>query len=272
MVDAWLSFMSTTVREEYEVGDLDPVGVLEAAAEAEQAERRAGLPQAGASLRTGPTCTPPLTTPVSRPPAGPALLAGRVPGRRRDTGRGGVHAGTLRPRPGHVPVRRGPASSPTPSTCATACLMLWIRLSRLEVPAWQARRVTTADPPPPPGRRDLGRRTPGRAATTAGRRGHRPPRRPAVGGLRPKDHEDREDGAGRLGHHPPRAEGTDFLGTSHLEATGDTLTLKAFYDHVCRVRPPAVPRRRHLTPLGARKIKALGILTGQPVARQARRR
>ena len=35
--------MSTTVREEYEVGDLDPVGVLEAAAEAEQAERRAAF-------------------------------------------------------------------------------------------------------------------------------------------------------------------------------------------------------------------------------------
>jgi hypothetical protein len=35
--------MSTTVREEYEVGDLDPVGVLEAAAQAEQAERRAAF-------------------------------------------------------------------------------------------------------------------------------------------------------------------------------------------------------------------------------------
>src|ERR671912_2219539 len=35
--------MSTTVREEDEVGDLDPTGVLEAAAEAEQAERRAAF-------------------------------------------------------------------------------------------------------------------------------------------------------------------------------------------------------------------------------------
>ena len=33
--------MSTTVREEYEVGDLDPSGVLEAAAAAERAERHA---------------------------------------------------------------------------------------------------------------------------------------------------------------------------------------------------------------------------------------
>ena len=35
--------MSTTVREEYEVGDLDPTGVLEAAAEAERIEREAAL-------------------------------------------------------------------------------------------------------------------------------------------------------------------------------------------------------------------------------------
>ena len=35
--------MSTTVREEHEVGDLDPTAVLEAAAEAEQTERRAAF-------------------------------------------------------------------------------------------------------------------------------------------------------------------------------------------------------------------------------------
>ena len=35
--------MSTTVREAYEVGDLNPTGVLEAAAEAERAERRAAF-------------------------------------------------------------------------------------------------------------------------------------------------------------------------------------------------------------------------------------
>jgi hypothetical protein len=35
--------MSTTVREEYEVGDLDPTAVLQAAAQAEQAERRAAF-------------------------------------------------------------------------------------------------------------------------------------------------------------------------------------------------------------------------------------
>jgi hypothetical protein len=35
--------VSTTVREEHEVGDLDPAGVLEAAAAAERAERAAAF-------------------------------------------------------------------------------------------------------------------------------------------------------------------------------------------------------------------------------------
>ena len=82
----------------------------------------------------------------------------------------------------------------------------------------------------------------------------------------PEEHEDRENDA-HAGWdvtltHP---EATDFLGTSRLEATGDTLTLKAFYDQVC-----AVAHQLFLDgdtdPLGVRKIKALGILTGQPAA------
>ena len=48
--------MSTTVREEYEVGDLDPVGVLEAAAEAEQSRTTRRVPQA------------PARRPLGRPP------------------------------------------------------------------------------------------------------------------------------------------------------------------------------------------------------------
>ena len=35
--------MSTMIRERFEVGDLDPAAVLEAAAEAERTERRAAL-------------------------------------------------------------------------------------------------------------------------------------------------------------------------------------------------------------------------------------
>ena len=88
----------------------------------------------------------------------------------------------------------------------------------------------------------------------------------AIAAYDPETHEDREDDA-QAGWdvtltHP---EATDFLGTSHLEATGDTLVLKTFYDQVC-----AIAHQLFLdgdtSPLGVRKIKAIGILTGQPAA------
>ena len=93
----------------------------------------------------------------------------------------------------------------------------------------------------------------------------------AIAAYDPETHEDRENDAQADWDvtltHP---EATDFLGTSHLEATGDTLVLKAFYDHVC-----AVAHQLFLDgdqdPLGVRKIKALGILTGQPAAPASRR-
>ena len=56
VVDAWLSPMSTTVREEYEVGDLDPVGVLEAAADGRTSRTTSRVPQA------------PARRPLGRPP------------------------------------------------------------------------------------------------------------------------------------------------------------------------------------------------------------
>ena len=94
----------------------------------------------------------------------------------------------------------------------------------------------------------------------------------AIAQYDPEVQEKREDDATAgwdvtLTHPDP----TDFAGTSHLEAHGDTLTLKAFYDLVC-----ALAHQLFLDgdtdPLGARKIKALGILTGQPHdGRQTRR-
>ena len=83
----------------------------------------------------------------------------------------------------------------------------------------------------------------------------------AIAQYDPEEHEQREDDATAgwdvtLTHPDP----TDFAGTSHLEARGDTLTLKAFYDLVC-----AVAHQLFLDgdtdPLGVRKIKAIGIIT-----------
>ena len=141
--------------------------------------------------------------------------------------------------------------------------LLWKRVSRLEVPAWQARRVARQT-----------HRLPKAAAIWVDEqladRGSCGPVvvdrlvAHAIAAYDPEDHEDRENDAQAgwdvtLTHPDP----TDFLGTSHLEATGDTLTLKTFYDQVCgsptSCSSTATPHR-----LGVRKIKAIGILTGQP--------
>ena len=143
--------------------------------------------------------------------------------------------------------------------------LLWKRLSRLEVPAWQARRVARQT-----------HRLPKAAAIWVDEqladRGTCGPVivdrlvAHAIAAYDPETHEDRENDA-HAGWdvtltHP---DATDFLGTSHLEATGDTLVLKAFYDQVC-----GIAHQLYLdgdtSPLGVRKIKALGILTGQPAA------
>ena len=144
--------------------------------------------------------------------------------------------------------------------------LLWKRVSRLEVPAWQARRVA----------RQTHRLSKAAAIWVDEQLADRGTCGPvivdrlvahAIAAYDPEEHEDREDQS-KAGWdvtltHP---EATDFLGTSHLEATGDTLVLKDVLRPGLRHRPPAVPRRRHLDPLGVRKVKALGILTGQPAA------
>ena len=97
----------------------------------------------------------------------------------------------------------------------------------------------------------------------------------AIAKFDPETHEDRENDATADSDvslsHP---EATDFAGTSHLEARGDTLTLKAFYDLIC-----ALAHQLFLDgdtdPLGARKIKAIAMIvalaTGQPRRPPSRR-
>ena len=144
--------------------------------------------------------------------------------------------------------------------------MLWKRLERLEVPAWQARRVAhQTHRLPYAGARWVDEQL-------AGRTGCGPVIvdrlvAQAIAQFDPEEHQKREDDAKDDSDvtltHP---EATDFAGTSHLEARGDTLTLKAFYDLVC-----ALAHQLHVDgdpdPLGARKVKAIGMIvalaTGQ---------
>ena len=260
--------MSTTVREEYEVGDLDPGGVLEAAAEAERGRTTRRVPQA------------PARRPLGRPPPrhrrhrGRDVRWGGAPGRRvtrrrRHPGRGGVHPGTVRVGVGHVPVGRGPADRrrPRPAPPAPPAVETGVRL---EVPAWQARRVARQT-----------HRLPKAAAIWVDEqladRGTCGPVvvdrlvAHAIAAYDPETHEDRENDAqagwdvtlthpeaDRLPRHlPPR---------SHRRHPGPQGVLRPGLRH----RPPAVPRRRH-RPLGVRKVKALGIITGQPQRSASRR-
>ena len=257
--------MSTTVREEYEVGDLDPTGVLEAAAEAEQAERRAACRKLQLAAHWA-DLHPATTDTGVETPGGPALLADESLG-----GEGTPAVAAFTPEPFALALGMSPGAG---AQLIADALDLRHRLPLLlETGPWVG-GAGLAGPP----------RRPADPPAVEGRRGlvddqlaHRTTCGPvvvdrlvaqAIAAYDPEDHEDREN-ATRAGWevtltHPGA---TDFLGTSHLEATGDTLVLQRFYDQVC-----AIAHQLHLdgdpAPLGVRKVKAIGLLTGQPATSQ----
>ena len=149
--------------------------------------------------------------------------------------------------------------------------LLWKRLRRLQVPAWQARRVAQQTHPLPLiGARWVDQRL---AARTDGSLGPVITDRLvalAVAKYDVEEQEKREQQATaasdvKLGHRDP----TLYAGTSDLTATGDTLVLKAFYDLVC-----ALAHQLFLDgdtdPLGVRKIKAIGLITAIVTGQAAR--
>ena len=259
--------MSTTVREEYEVGDLDPAGVLEAAADAEQAERRAAFRKL--QLAAHWADLHPATTDT-----GVETFGGRPSWRTSRSAATAPLVAAFTPEPFALALGMSPAAGAQLIADALDLRhrlpLLWKRVRRLEVPAWQARRVARQT-----------HRLPKVAAIWVDEqvadRGTCGPVvvdrlvAHAIAAYDPETHEDREDDA-RAGWdvtltHP---DATDFLGTSHLEATGDTLVLKAFYDQVCGIAHQLF-LDGDTSPLGVRKIKALGILTGQPRGPASRR-
>ena len=236
--------MSTTVREEYKVGDLDPVGVLEAAAEAEQPERRAAFRKLQLAAHWADLHPATADTGVETF-GGAALLADESLG-----GDGTPAVAAFTPEPFALALGMSPSAG-APLIADALDLrhrlpILWKRVSRLEVPAWQARRVarqthrlskaaaiwvdeqladrTTCGPssstgssprPSPPTTRD--------------------PRRPGA------------RGQGRLGRHPHPPRGhrlpRDLPPRSHRRHPRAQAVLRP---GVCG-RPPTVPQRRHLT-------------------------
>src|ERR687897_1842814 len=131
--------MSTTVREEYEVGDLDPTGVLEAAAEAEQAERRAAFGKLQLAAHWADLHPATADTGVETP-GGPALLADESLG-----GEGTPAVAAFTPEPFALALGMSPGAGAQLIGDALDLRhrlpLLWKRVRRLEVPTWQARRV-----------------------------------------------------------------------------------------------------------------------------------
>src|SRR6478752_4173572 len=253
--------MSTTVREQYEVGDLDPGAVLELARDNERELREREFLKLQLAAHWADLHPATANTGVETF-AGAALLADESLG-----GDGTPAVAAFTPEPFALALGMSPSAGAQLIADALDVRhrlpMLWKRVARLAVPAWQARRVARQT-----------HRLPKAAAMWVDEQlTDRTSCGPvivdrlvaqAIAAYDPEEHEDLEDQS-KAGWevtltHP---EATDFLGTSHLEATGDTLLLKAFYDQIC-----GIAHQLYLdgdtSPVGVRKVKALGILTGQP--------
>ena len=253
--------MSTMVREAFEVGDLDAAAVLEAARDNERELRRREFLKLRLAAHWA-DLHPATTDTGVETPGGPALDVLLTDESLGGDGTPKVAAFT----PEAFAVAIGVSPSAAGQLIGDALDLrhrhphLWQRLQRLEVPTWQARRVAQQTHRLPyAGARwvdeQLATRTGCGPVIVDRLVAH------AIAKFDPETHEDRENDATADSDvslsHP---EATDFAGTSHLEARGDTLTLKAFYDLVC-----ALAHQLFLAgdtdPLGARRIKAIAIIT-----------
>jgi len=255
--------MSAAAAEEFEVEDLDAVGVLEAAAEAEAMERRAALRKLRLAYQWAVLHPATAETGVSTH-GGPALDV-----LNKDESLGGEGTPAVAAfAPEAFAARLG--MSPAAGAALIGDVLdlvhrhpiLWIRVKASEVPAWQARRVAQQTHSLSlAGARWVDDRL---AARTDGACGPVITDRlvaEAIARFDPEAHENREDHGkaswdAKLSHPAP----TDFTGTSDLQVRGDTLTLKGFHDLIC-----AIAHQLFLDgdtdPLGVRRIKAIGLIT-----------
>ena len=201
VVDAWLSPMSTTVREEYEVGDLDPSGCARSRRRSRtelrttRAFRKLQLAAHWADLHPATTDTGVETF------GGAALLADESLG-----GDGTPAVAAFTPEPFALALGMSPSAGAQLIADALDLRhrlpMLWKRLSRLGGAGLAGPTGRPPDPPPAQGRRDLGRRT-ARRPRACGPVDRRPLGRPSHRGLRPRGtRRPRERSPGRLGRHP----------------------------------------------------------------------
>ena len=262
--------MSTTVREEYEVGDLDPAGVLEARRrQPNRAERRAAFRKLQLAAHWADLHPATSDTGVETF-GGAALLADESLGGDGTPAGGGVHPRTVRVGVGHVPVGRGTADRrrPRPAPPPPDAVETSVPVGGAGLAGPPGR---PPDPPAVQGRRDLGRRTARRPRLLRPRR-RRPAGRPSDRGLRPRGHTRtaKTEATGRLGRHPHPPRGhrlpRHLPPRSHRRHPGPQDVLRPGL----RASPTSCSSTATPDPLGVRKIKAIGILTGQPAAPASR--
>jgi len=257
--------MSAAPVEEFEAWDprdLDAAGVLAAAAEAEQAERRAAARKLQLAYQWAVLNPATQDTGVATP-GGPAL---DVLNKDESLGGDGTPAvAAFTPEAFAAEVGMSPAAGAAligdALDLAHRLPLLWKRVRALAVPAWQARRVAQQTHRlPAPGAHWVDDRL---AARTDGACGPVITDRlvaEAIAKFDPEEHQKREARGkaswdAKISH--PNA--TEFAGTSDLQVRGDTLSLKAFHDLLC-----AIAHQLWLDgdtdPHGARKAKALGVI------------
>jgi hypothetical protein len=256
---------ATATRAFVEVDDLDPVGVLEAVADAETLERRAGMSKL--QLAVAWCHLHPATRDSGESGAavwGDSGLPGLSEWDETLGGEGCPQVAADAPEPF--------AASLGVSTMAGMQLLAdgldlayrlphtWAKVQALQVAPWRARRLAQAT-------HRLTRQAAGYVDTqladrvdscgavlidrTVAQAAARFDPSPVV----VAEEEAKQSWNVRLFH---RTDGA-FAGTSHLEATGDTLSLTKLYDLVCD-HAAHLARHGDPDPLGARKAKALGVI------------
>jgi hypothetical protein len=255
--------MSAAPAVEFEVEDLDAAGVLQAAAEAETAERRASVMKLRLAYQWAIVQPATADTGVATH-GGPALDVLSQDESLGGEGTPAVAAFT----PETFALELGMSPSAGAALIGDALdlrhrlPLLWKRVRRLEVPSWQARRVAQQTHALPLAGalwvdHQLAARTDGALGPVITDRLVAQ----AIAKFDPETQETEEEDSRAgwdvtLSHPHP----TDFAGTSELTAHGDTPTLRSFHDLVCQIA-----HQLHLdgdtSPLGVRKITAIRLIT-----------
>ncbi len=264
--------MPTTPVDQCEVADLDATGVLAMAAEAEQAERAAALLKLRLAHQWA-VLHPATTETGVTTPTGAALDVLTKAETLGGEGTPTVAAFTPETLALHLDLSpsAGAALIGDALDLVHRLPLLWKRVQTLHVPVWAARRVAQQT------RRlnCLGVRWVDQqlAARTDGSLGPIVTDRLVALAIAKYDVEEIERREAKalaasevtLTHASP----DEYAGTSDLFATGDTATLKAFHHLVCAIAHH-LHRDGDTSPLGVRKIKAIGLITTLVVALSSR--